>query len=85
MGKKFEKIRSRFGFSWTEWNRPRSAQVVGLILIVAGSASGLYFQAVLFHRGITIFEQNELYGAIATAVAMLFVYIVGMSLLALID
>lgn len=85
MGGKFEKVRSRFGFSWAGWNRPLRAQIGGLILIVAGSTSGLYFQAVLSHRGITIFEQNELYGAIATAVAMLFVYIVGMSLLAVID
>ncbi|WP_435346070.1 hypothetical protein [Haloarchaeobius sp. HRN-SO-5] len=80
-----EKIRSRLGFSWSGWNHPVRAQLVGLILFAVGGGGSIYLQAVLAHRGITFFEHHDLYGASATAVGALTVYIVGMAVLALLD
>lgn len=85
MGSKTEKVRSRFGFSWSEWNHPLRAQILTPVLVLVGTIVGVYIQDRLVHQGITFFEQNELYGSIAIAASMLTVYFAGIAVLAVVD
>ncbi len=85
MGSRIERICSRMGWSWSGWNHPKRAQIVAVILILVGGGASGYLQGELAHQGIMVFEQNELYGSIATVVSMLIVYFVGMAVLALVD
>ena len=85
MGNKAEKVRTRFGFSWSAWNHPLRAQILTPVLILVGTVVGVYIQGKLVHLGFTFFEQNELYGSTAIAVSILTVYFAGIAVLALVD
>ncbi len=85
MGSKTEKVRSRFGFSWSEWNHPLRAQILAVILLIVGTVVSLYLHSELVHQGITFFEQHHFYGTIASFVIMLIIYAVGLSALAVVD
>ena len=85
MDSRTEKIRSRFGFSWSEWNHPLRAQILAVILLIVGTVTSIYLHSELVHQGITFFEQHQFYGTIASFVIMLLVCIVGLVALALVD
>ncbi len=84
MSRKTEKVRSRFGFSWSAWNHPLRAQIAAAILLIVGGMAGVFLQSELVHQGTTFFQQHQFYGTIASVAFMLIVCTVGLAALALV-
>ncbi|GAA5058211.1 hypothetical protein [Haladaptatus pallidirubidus] len=85
MSSQAEKVRSRFGFSWSGWNHPLRAQIAAAILLIVGTVASIYLQSELVHQGITFFQQHQFYSTIASVAFMLIVCTVGLAALALVD